>query len=135
MFAVLITGESSEFKEKNESFVKEYTREFSKNWEIKYVINKTTNSMLSQIYTPNGKHALNVFRTFGEVVKITDMELHNYNAHSSGITTGIFKFREKFENADTLVTVTIQEQNNNVKVHGFHIDPIGDVSSPKEIKA
>lgn len=133
--AIFLAGESSEFKDKNEQFVKDFTNTFSQQWDISSVSQSLTNDMLSQIKTPNGQHALNVFRSLGKLVEITDLELHNYNSHTSGITTGVFKFKAQFENGSTLVTVTLQEKDNAVRVHGFHIDPISNVTAPKEVKA
>ncbi len=133
--AIYLAGSSSEFERKHQDFVINYTREFSRGWEINSVSAITTNDMLSQINTPNGKHALNVFRTFGEFIEATDIELHNYSTHAGGPTVGIFKFKARFKNANTLVTVTVHEIEESVKVHGFHIDPIGEISAPSEFKA
>jgi len=133
--AIFLAGSSSEFEEKHKEFVLNYTEEFSKGWEINSVSPITTNGMLSQINTPNGKHALNVFRTFGIFIEATDFELFNYSSHAGGPTVGIFKFKAQFKNANTLVTVTVHEVDEVVKVHGFHIDPIGDISTSNEFKA
>ena len=135
VLAIFLAGSSSEFKEKHQAFVINYTHEFSKNWEINSVSTETTNGMLSQINTPNGKHALSVFSTFGEFVEATDIELHNYSTNAGGPTVGVFKFKAQFKNANTLVTVTVQEIDGAVKVHGFHIDPIGNILPSSEFNA
>ena len=133
--AIFLAGSSTEFKEKHQDFVISYTKEFSQNWEVSSVSSIMTNGMLSQINTPNGKHAINVFKSFGAFEKASDLELHNYSTHSGGPTVGVFKFKAKFKNANTLVTVTVHEIEGVVKVHGFHVDPIGDIFLPSEFKA
>ena len=135
VLAIFIASSSSEFKDKHQEFALNYTIEFSKKWKIDSVSSLTTNGMLSQINTPNGKHALNVFKKLGEFVDATDFELHNYSAHTGGPTVGVFKFKAKFKNANTLVTVTVHEIEGEPKVHGFHVDPIGEINSSNEIKA
>lgn len=135
VLAIFLIGESAEFEENNEQFVRDYTEAFSQQWDISSVSQSTSNEMLEQINTPNGRHAMNVFRAFGELVEITDMEMDNFSTHSSGITSADFKFKAKFQNGNALVTVKVLEQDNAVRVNGFHIEPIGSVSAPKEIKA
>lgn len=132
--AIFLAGSSAEFKEKHEQFVRDFTREFSQNWEIDSVKVKITNELQSQIKTTKGKHALKVFSSLGRLIEITDMELLNYSAHTSGPTTGVFKFKAKFDNAYTIVSVTVQEMDNTARVNGFHIEPIGDISQSKEIR-
>jgi len=132
---IFVAGSSSEFKDKHEQFVKDYTREFSKNWEIENISLRTTNDLLAQINTTKGKQAVNVFRSLGKLLEISDMELGNYNSRVGGPTTGEFKFKASFENAKTIVTVTIREVDDKVKVQGFHVNPIGSILQPKEVKA
>lgn len=133
--AIFLAGSSTEFKEKHQDFVVNYTRDFSQSWEVSAVSSIMTNGMLTQINTPNGKHAINVFRSLGAFVQATDFELHNYSTHAGGPTVGVFKFKATFKNANTLVTVTVHEIEGDIKIHGFHIDPIGEISLPSEYKA
>lgn len=135
LLAIYLFDQSSDFKEQNEQFVKDFTHEFSNTWDINSVSDLTTNGLLSQINTPNGKHALNIFRSLGKLVEIKDVELNNYESQASGIITAKFIFKAKYENASSLVTVTLQKKDEMVKVHGFHIEPIGNVSAPKEFGA
>jgi hypothetical protein len=135
VFAVYMSGESSEFKEQNEQFVKDFTQNYSRSWNIESVSDLVTNDFLSQINTPNGQHAVTAFRQLGALVEIKDMELNNYGSHSSGITTGVFKFKATFEKSKALVSVTLQDQEGAIKVHGFYINPINNITTPKEIEA
>jgi hypothetical protein len=133
--AIFLFGESSEFKERNEQFVKDFTQEFSQEWTIGRVSDRTTNDFLSQISTPNGQHALMQFKTFGKLVKIEDVEMGNYSTATGSGATGVIKFKAEFENVKALVTVTVREKDGEAKVHGFHIDPLSDISRPKKINA
>lgn len=135
VIVIFLVNSSSEFKEKHQDFAVNYTKEFSQNWDISAVSSKTTNGMLSQINTPNGKHALNVFKRFGSFIEATDIELDNYSSHAGGPTIGIFKFKAEFKNAKTLVTVTVHEIDDNVKVHSFHVNPIGKIKKSGEVAA
>ena len=132
--AIFLAGAQSEFKEDNQQFVIDFTRDFSQSWEIARVSDHLTNDMLAQANTPNGVHALNVFKSFGKLVEIKDLEIGNYSTHSSGVTSAVFTFKAEFQNANGLVTVTVQEQNDRVYIHGFNIEQIGELSAPKEIK-
>lgn len=133
--AIFLTGSSYQFRQKHEQFVRDYTHEFSQSWVINNVSAKTTNDMLQQINTPNGKQAVSIFRSLGGLVEISDMELQNYSTNAGGPTVGVFNFKASFENADTIVTVTVHENDDAVKVDGFHVNPIGDISPAKEITA
>lgn len=135
IFAVFMFSESSSFKEKHSQFIQEFTQGFSEDWDIADVSDLTTSEFLANLNTPNGKHALGVFKTLGKLVSITDIEIQNYSANAGGPNTGIFVFKAKFENAKTLVTITIQEQDDIVRVYGFRIDPIGDISQELELNA
>ena len=130
---IFLASASSDFEKQHEQFVRNFTADFSLNWEIDSVKHHLTNDMLAQIGTPNGRHALNVFRSFGQLEEISDMELSNYNSNTSGLVTGIFKFKARFKNGSALVTVTLHEKDDAIRVHGFHIDPVGNLSNPKEI--
>ena len=134
-FAFVINGASSDFLEKHREFVTNYTKTFSRNWEVDSISELSTIGLLSQVNSPNGKHTLGIFRAMGVLVEVTEMELNKYSAYSSGPTVGIFKFKAKFENAKSLVTVTIHEVNGIAKVHGFHIEPIGNIIQVDEINA
>ncbi len=131
-FVIFMFGESGDFKENNEQLVREYTQKFSQNWSISSVSDLSTNDLLSQITTPNGQHSLRQFQSFGKLVEIEDIEISNYNTSTGAGTTGVFKFKAKFENLNALVTVTVREKDSVAKVHGFHIDPLSEVSPPKE---
>lgn len=133
--AVFLFWESSEFREKNEPFAREFTRAFSQDWSIGDVSDHVTNDLLAQINTPNGKHALSQFRAFGRLVKIEDVEMGNYNASAGVGVTGVLRFKAEFENVKALVTITLRETDGVVKVHGFHIDPLSDIKAPKNINA
>lgn len=132
--AFFLFGESTDFKEQNEEFVRDFTSQFSQSWEVSSVSALLTNDMLIQVNTPNGRQAMGVFRTLGRLKEITDMELNHYNADFNGITTGIFKFKADFENASAVVTVTVQERDHQVRVHGFHVDSINSRLGPREIE-
>jgi len=132
---IFVAGSASEFKEDHEQFVKDFTREFSQDWEIDSLGSKVTNDLLSNIRTTKGKRAIAIFRSLGKLVDITDIELRNYNANAGGPTTGVFSFKASFENAKTVVTVTVRVENDEVKVQSFHVNPTGDISKPKEVKA
>ncbi len=135
ILATFLASSSTEFKSEHQAFVIQYTKEFSKNWEIKSVSTKTTIGMLSQISTPNGKAAVNFFQSLGELVDVSDVELSNYRSNLSGPSIGVFKFKAKFKNGDGIVTVTVHENEGTVKVHGLHIAPIGDILHPSEFEA
>jgi hypothetical protein len=135
ILAAFLSGSSAEFKADYQDFVIQYTKEFSRNWEIKSVSSKTTNGMLSQISTPNGKAAVNFFRSLGEIVEVSDVELNSYRSNFNGPSVGVFKFKAKFKNGDGLVTVIVHKNQGTVKVHGLHILPIGDVLQSGEFEA
>lgn len=131
---IFLAGASSEFKEKHQEFVISYTKTLSEDWDFSTVSTQTTNDMLSILDTPNGRHAIRVFKSLGKLVEITDMELQNYSTHAGGPSVGIFKFKAHFKNANTLVTVTVHDIDGVAKVHSFHVDPISIISKPDEIQ-
>lgn len=141
IFAILIVavvylfGESSDFKKEHEQFVKDYISEFSQEWDISSVSDQSTNELLVNIATPSGQNVINLFRAYGKVVEINDVTLNNYSTHAGGATTGEFLLNTKFENAKAMVTVIVQEKESGIKVDGFHIKPLSEVKSAREVKA
>jgi len=133
--AVYLFGESSDFKKEHEQFVRDYTHKFSQEWEISSVSDQSTNELLVNIATPSGQDVINLFRSYGKLVEINDVTLNNFTTHAGGATTGEFILNTKFENAKALVTVTVHEEDDIIKVDGFHIKPLGKVKAPSEVKA
>ena len=60
-------------------------------------------------------------RTGGHPNEITDFELLNYYSGTEG-ETGVFRFKGVFEFGKGLVTVTIIEKDEIVRVMGFYIN-------------
>lgn len=133
--AIFLFSSSSEFKERNQGFVENYTKEFSQKWDVKSVSDKSTNGLLASINTPNGKQAISFFSSLGKLKSISDIELANYSSNAGSPDVGVFTFKAEFENGKALVKVTIHESDDVIKVHGFNIDPIGELTSTKEVIA
>lgn len=129
-----LATESSNFKKDNEQFVNEFTRDFSHTWDISTVSQLTTNELLSQISSPKGKQTISFFQSLGEIVEINDMELSDYKSQTGGIAIGVFKFKATFENANTLVTVTVKEHDDSIKIHGFHINALHNMSHTPKVE-
>ncbi len=135
VIAIYTHGQSSEFKDKNTQFAKDFTHDFSQQWDVSTVSNITTNNFLSKISTPTGQHALSMFRTFGKLTDANDVELIKYISNVNVGATATFKFKATFEKVKAVITIVLKEKNNEIKVHGFHITPISTISSPKEFQA
>ena len=133
--ALFVMHSQKEFREKHEEFVKTFLFEYSQSWEIARVSSSLTNEMLSQINTPAGINATNLFRTFGKITDISDFKIAKYGTHTNGTSTGVFTFKAAFENTKGLVTVVVQEESDRVRIQGFKIETIGDVSHPTKVQA
>jgi len=135
VFVVFLFSESSDFKDEHSQFIQDFTQNFSENWDISDVSDHATSELLSNLNTPNGKHAMRVFRALGKLVSVSDIEIQNYSANAGGPNTGVFLFKGDFENAKTLVTITIQEEEGIIRVDGFHINTLSEISGESEFKA
>ena len=58
----------------------------------------------------------------GKIKSISDFEIGNYNAHTSG-TTGEFSFKGTFENGDALINITVKTSDIGVRVVFFRLTP------------
>lgn len=132
---VFLASESVDFHDKHSDFVQEFTRVFSEDWDISSVSDSMSNGMLSQIDTTEGRRAMEIFRSLGAVVSITDFEMSNYySSATDNANTGTFQFKAKFQRGDALVTVTVLESDDKVRIHAFNIQPIGDLAPSEELE-
>lgn len=134
IYFTYMTRASFEFKELHGQFVKEYTRSFSRQWDIHEVSDLTTQQLLSLINTPAGEQALARFRAFGALETISEFELQHYGAQSEDTDVGVFRFKAQFNHAAGLVTVTLYEQDGRILVSGFHIEPMGKERKSRELQ-
>lgn len=134
VFFMFIAGSSSEFRTENQYFVTKFMRDFSEKWDINDVKDDLSNQMLAQIDSLNGQFALNYFKSLGKLKSIRNFELNNYRTSTNG-ETGVFLFKAKFENADTLVTFTLVKTDKGRKVNGLNIQALEDINPIKEVPA
>lgn len=133
VLVMFITGASSKFEDRHKGFVESFTRDFSQNWLVEHVAEKMTNEMLEEINTSDGRRAVGIFKTFGKLVDVIDIEIHDYSANANSPNVGTFKFKANFKNAKTLVTLTVHEADGVAKVQYLHIQTVGDVATVSDI--
>ena len=118
--AALLLRNSSEFLDENKPFVEQFTRDLSRSWSVSDVHESLSNEFLRSLDTPEGQEGMKQLKLLGAVVEMSDFEMGNYNATTSG-ATGIINFKAAFENAKGLVTITLMKRNGKVQVQGFHV--------------
>lgn len=119
---IFLAAGSSSFKEEQEPFVQQFMADFSERWETQDIYARLSNEFIEQINTQEGKTILAQFKTLGKIKRISDFEIGNYNAHTSG-TTGDFSFKGTFENGDALINITIKTSDIGVRVVFFRLTP------------
>jgi hypothetical protein len=119
---IFLAAGSSSFKEEQEPFVQQFMEDFSQRWETEDIYARLSNEFIEQISTQESKTILSQFKTMGKIQSISDFEIGNYNAHTSG-TTGEFSFKGTFENGDALINMTIKTTDNGVRVLFFRLTP------------
>ena len=123
VFAFLASSASA-FKDEHQAFVREFATEFCRTWDPATVEASMSNQLLSELATPDGVQTLALFRPLGALEDLTDMELANYISGTDG-KTGVFRFKGAFENGRGVVTVSVNESDEAVRVIGFHISITG----------
>ena len=122
----VFTGYTSEaFKQEHTPFVESYVRDFSKNWSLGDIQERSTNEFLTQITTSQGKAAIQGFRTLGRLESISDLEMPRYFSGTDG-TTAVFQFKGQFTNGSAVVEVEIRKQGESARVQRLRLTPIGD---------
>lgn len=119
---IFLAAGSSSFKDEQEPFVQQFMADFSERWETQDIYARLSNEFIEQINTQESKIILAQFKTMGEIKSISDFEIGNYNAHTSG-TTGEFSFKGTFENGDALINITIKTSDIGVRVVFFRLTP------------
>jgi len=119
---IFLAAGSSSFKEEQEPFVQQFMEDFSQRWETEDIYARLSNEFIEQISTQESKTILSQFKTMGKIQSMSDFEIGNYNANTSG-TTGEFSFKGTFENGDALINMTIKTTDNGVRVLFFRLTP------------
>jgi len=119
---IFLAAGSSSFKEEQEPFVEQFMTDFSQRWETQDIYARLSNEFIEQINTQESKTILAQFKTMGKIQNISDFEIGNYNAQTSG-TTGEFSFKGTFENGDALINMTVKSSDNGVRVIFFRLTP------------
>jgi len=135
IFAAFTAVDSYSIKQENELFVKNFAESFSQNWDIEHVKKDLTSELINQIGTPEGKRIIKIFESYGRLVEMDDIAFKHFKSNFNGEKIIQLEFNAKYEHGLAVVTITLQEKNDIVKVHGFHIDPVTDMSKQKEFSA
>jgi hypothetical protein len=115
---------SLEFQQLHSQFVEDYSLSFSNRWDITEVSSLTTEHMLSQVNTPKGVAALNIYRKLGHIKSISELEIKHFGSGEGSSKDGVFQFRGNFDQGVGLVTVSVLEQDGTVRVNGFNVVPM-----------
>lgn len=119
---IFLAAGSSNFKEEQEPFVQKFMADFSLRWDTQDIYSRLSNDFVEMVNTPESKAALAQFKTMGKIKIISDFEIGNYNAHTSG-TTGEFSFKASFENGEAIINMTIISSDIGVRVQSFRLTP------------
>ena len=119
---IFLAAGASDFKEEQEPFVQQFMADFSQRWETEDIYARLSNEFVQQINSQESKVILAQFKTMGKIQNISDFEIGNYNAHTSG-TTGEFSFKGSFENGEALINMTIKSSDIGVRVMFFRLTP------------
>jgi len=122
VLVIFLAAGSSSFKDEQEPFVQQFMADFSERWETQDIYARLSNEFIEQINTQESKAILAQFKTMGKIKSISDFEIGNYNAHTSG-TTGEFSFKGTFENGDALINITVKTSDIGVRVVFFRLTP------------
>ena len=128
ILATFISIKGNDFKEDNIGFVAEFLDEFSQDWKISSVSDQLSNEFLIQIKTPNGEQAMQVFKRLGKLENVRDFEMGNFRTSSGESQTGVLIFKAKFNNAETIVTITLNVLDGIKKVYGLNINTLEDIN-------
>lgn len=119
---IFLAAGSSNFEEEQEPFVQQFMADFSSRWDTQDIYPHLSNEFVEMVNTPESKAALAQFKTMGKIKTITDFEIGNYNAHTSG-TTGEFSFKASFEHGEAVINMTIKSSDIGVRVQSFRLIP------------
>lgn len=112
-----------DFKADNAQYIENFVRDFSTTWEITSIKDQLSNQLLSQIAEPEGQIALAQYRTLGALEDIRDLELTGYESNAQE-EVGVFQFKARFHNADTIITFTLIKSEIGNRVDGMKIKTI-----------
>lgn len=98
--------QSLQFKRNEAPFVQAYVTDLSRHWNLADVYDRCDNRLLAQADSPEGRRALERFKSLGSLTSVEDLELRNYTSGTFG-RRGVFDFKGQFENGEALVEVTI----------------------------
>lgn len=130
-FVAILAFKTSGFKEEYSPFVSKFMIEVSKEWKLNDLQHLVTNEFYDQINTPEGRQSVIFFKKLGKLKNIEDLELSQYRsfAGSNSYKLGIFTFKAEFENASTLVKMTVVVKDEKTQVHNLYINPTSEIKS------
>jgi hypothetical protein len=135
MLWIVINDRAIKFTGDHKQFIKEFTVDFSENWNVEDVKERCTVALLQQIHTPNGVAALDYFSRLGKLVAVKDYQLINYHHNFTGANTGVLAMKAEFESGEAMVTAIILQDGSISKINEYYIRPVNEPSGERDVAA
>jgi hypothetical protein len=121
--AIGVAISATHFKAEQTPFVTAYVTDLSRRWDLADVYDRSTNSFLKQATSAPGQAFLHRASDLGALQSVQDMEMRNYTVGNGG-AAAVFSFKGIFDNAETIVTVTVVKRSGLVRVETLHLDSL-----------